>query len=127
MQGHDQYARCCVVADDAVRLDCLEPVMALAARPYDELADTGRIGLPGGILRGETFVIVVMPVEHDIGAGGEQITPERVINRLVAVLAGAESRLMPVREDARRGMLVQVGREPPLFRRASRTAADKVA
>ena len=100
--------------------------MALAARPNDELADTGRIGVPGGVLRGEAFVIVVMPVEHDIGMGGEQIPPERVINRLVTVLAGAESRLMSVREDARRGVLAQVGREPPLFRRAGRTAADEL-
>src|SRR5690348_1511925 len=127
MQGHDQHARCCGVADDTVRPDRPEPVMTLAAGPHDELADARRVSAPGGILRGEALVVVVVPVEHDIGVGGEQIPPERVINWVVAVLAGAESRLMPVREDARRGMLAQVGREPPLFRGAGRTAADEVA
>src|SRR5712664_311466 len=126
-QGQYQDTKCCVVPGDTVRLNLLEPVVALAAGPDDKFAQARRVGVAERVLWGETFVIVLVSVEHYVGMGSKQVPPEGAVGRFVAMLARAESRLMPVRERARGRMLPQVCREPPLLRGSAETAADEGA
>ena len=72
-----------------------------AAGPDDELAHAPRLVLaPGRILRSEPLVVVVVPVDDDIGAGPVERVPERPDRGVAAVLAGAEPRVMPDRQRA---------------------------
>src|SRR6266536_5141299 len=126
-QGQYQDTKCSVVPDDTVRLNLLEPVVALAAGPDDKFAQARRVGVAERVLWGETFVIMLVSVEHYVGMGSKQVPPEGAVGRFVAMLAGAESRLMPVRECARGRMLPQICREPPLLRGSAETAANEGA
>ena len=95
------------------------------AGPDDELADARCLVLAAGrILRPEPLVVVVVPVDDDVGAGPVERVPERPDRGVVAVLAGAEPRVVPDRHactsavDALRSAASQrpwadPGRQPP--------------
>jgi hypothetical protein len=109
------------VAVDAVGNRIPEREVALASRADDELDHpVGRICGRVGPLRREPFVVVLMSVEHDLGAHVVEVAPERPVARIRAVRgSGREARLVPVSERAGVGVLGQVVREPLLLRRAN--------
>ena len=90
--------------------------MVLPAGSHDELTHAARrIGPAGRILWCESLVVVIVTVEDHVRAGRVQVSPERVVRRLVAVLPGREARMMPVRERACRRVGGEVGSQPALL------------
>lgn len=66
-----QHAIAIVIPCHAIRPDSDECLMALAARPDDELPDSaGGVRLPVRILRREAFIIMDMAIDDDIHSGG---------------------------------------------------------
>src|SRR3972149_12176402 len=58
--------------------DLEEGVVALSARPDDELSEAVRCRLACGVLLRIALVVVLVTVQHDVGTGREQIVPERL-------------------------------------------------
>ena len=75
-----------------------------AAGPDDELADAARLVLAAGrVLGREPLVVVVVAVDDDVRAGRRRARPRTApTDGVVAVLAGAEPRVMPDRQRAPR-------------------------
>ena len=69
--------------------------------------------LPVGILGGEPLVVVVVAVEHELGAARVQRVPQRADRAVVPVLATAEPRLMEQRQRAAGVARGEVLTEPP--------------
>ena len=125
MQRQRQYAVRIAVAHLAVR-DCRpESVVAPAARADNELADAERISGAVGVLRPESLVVVLVSAEDDIRAVVGQRLPDRLHEGLVAVRrAGAEPRMVPVRQRAGGGVGGKIRAQPGLLRRSGAAAAD---
>ncbi len=70
------------------------------------------VEVPVGILRGESLVVVIVAVDHEVGSGVVQRLPERRDVLIVAVLSGAEPRVMPDRDRAVCLARAQVVRQP---------------
>ena len=119
VQRELEHAVAGVVAHLAVGLRARERVQPGAAGAGDELADSaGGISLAGWVLRREPLVLVVVPVDHEVGAGGVEVAPERADRRVVRVHGpGREARLVPVGERALAGVGGQVGLQPLLLGR----------
>src|SRR5215472_1465618 len=102
----------------------MEPPLVLPSRTHHELTYSTRcVGSPIGPLRGEAFVVVVVAVEHDVGAGLIEVVPEVFHLGAVSVLvARAEQRYVPKRQRATRGVLLKILSQP-LFLRGSLAAA----
>src|SRR2546425_11848854 len=99
-------------------------VVVLAAGADDELANAaGRVRCAGRRLGREALIVVVVPVEDDVCARVVEVLPDRLHRDRVAVLPGAEARVMPVGERARRSMSRQVSAQPRLLPRARLAAA----
>jgi hypothetical protein len=80
------------IADFASGQRRRERAMALATGTGHDFSDAVRnVGLAFGILRRETLVIVIVPVDYDSGSRFVQVLPERLHFWIVAVLrAGTE-------------------------------------
>src|SRR5215218_4318031 len=113
-------------ADLAVRLDVREPEPALAAHSGDELADpASRVESPGGGLRGEPLVGVIVSAEDQVGVRLVEQVPGRPHVSAVAVPAGGEGGAVPERNRAGGSRVGgQVRRQPANLPRAHPTAAD---
>src|SRR5690606_38450004 len=77
-----------------------------------ELADARPIPLAGRVLRGESFVHVVVAVDDPGCPGGMEHLPERGDLLDVAVLARAEARVVPDRPDAGRRVAREIRPQP---------------
>src|SRR5665213_8181 len=116
----------------------VEGVERLTARPDHELADAAAgVGVAGRIHRREARVDVVVAVEDEVCAVGVEELPPRVgagalgavLRPLRGGLRRAERRLVPVRERARRMVLLQVAGQPLRLARepgAGRAAAARL-
>src|SRR5216117_2726704 len=116
-----QHAERRAVEQLAVRQRCpLVVVMALAARADHELPNpSSRIRRARGRLRCEALVVVLVPVEHDVGPGVVQRLPQRLRRRQAAVLRPrAEPRMVPVGDGALLGAGREVLAQPRFLRRA---------
>ena len=84
------------------------------ARADDELPDAvGVVPSRPRVLRREALVVMVVAIQHDLGARSIEDVPERLDGRDVAVLAGCEARMMPVGEDVVARVIREVRPEPP--------------
>ena len=93
------------------------------------ICDQASLGIPfaEGVLPRECLEVVVVPVEHEVGAALLEDLPERARERIVAVLqAGAVERLVPEGGRAAVAVLLQIGAQPLELRRV-RAAVDDVA
>ena len=86
-----------------------------------------RVAIAVRLLAREPLVVVVVAVDDHVGAGRVERPPERLDLRMVAVGAGAEQRVVPVRGDAARRVRGQVRLQPLELRRARAAAADRRA
>jgi hypothetical protein len=103
-------------------------VVAPAAGPYHIIPDaTCVVPGPGGGLRCVALVVVVMPGEDDLRVVVIQRLPQRLGERVIAVMAEAEAGVMPVGQGAARGMGGQVLAKLRLLRRTGATAPRLVA
>ncbi len=128
MQRQLQDASGVAIPHLAIWLDCREGAQTRAARADDELADAPLWICPTSwILRCEPLVVVVMPIQYDIGTGIIERLPERLRKGLIAVLSGAETRMVPVGEGAGGRMSGEIGTQPLLLRRARLAAAHRGA
>ena len=102
----------------AVRLGRRDGARPHPARAHRELPDPPlRIEHPGRTLRREALVQLVVRVEHERGAGGVEIVPERLDLGAHGCPRRAEAGEVPDGEDALLGVRGQVGLEPLLLRR----------
>src|SRR6476661_4282905 len=101
-QGQGEHAERVVPADLAVRLRIGEAAQVTATRADDELRHALlRRRPPRVALRGEPFVAVLVPVEHDVHAGVLQHLPQARYRLVVPVLAaGGEPRAVHRRQRA---------------------------
>ena len=82
---------------------------------------------PHGILRGEALVVVIVPVEHELGSRRVEHLPEGLHPALVAVLTGAVTRVVEVREDVVARVRREVRLEPRDLGRRRAASADERA
>ena len=93
--------------------------MASAAGADDEGADA--------LERREPLVVVVVAGEDDVGTAAAERRPERAEGGVRAVQAGAEARVMHVRDRAAGRIRGEIRGEPALLRRAALAAAGGAA
>src|SRR5204863_9783065 len=111
-----------------VGLTAAKRVMALPARPDDELANaTGVVALAVRGLRRKPLVVVIVAHQDDIGAGRLERLPDRGHRRCVAVLAGTEPRVVPVGEHAPSRVGPKIRLKPPELSRSRNTTIDEPA
>src|SRR3989442_12838313 len=115
---HAVYARNAHLAVGDGRADGVSP--RSPSRAAHELANpTSQAGGPAGRLGGDPLVVVRVSGAHDLRAGVVQRLPQRLGLRHAAVrAAGAEPRVMPVREGAALGMRGEDSPKPLLLGRA---------
>ncbi len=112
----------------AVGLAGSERSQSDATRADNELSDAmGLIEAPPWVLRREPLVIVIVPVEHHVGAGRIQDIPERLDRQVRSMGAGAISRMVPISEDIGLCVRSEVGPEPRHLGRAGAATADRRA
>src|SRR6266849_1992033 len=117
-----QHAVIGAIEDLAVRQRCpFIVVMALAACADHELPNpSSRIGRARGRLRRKALIVVLVPGDHDLGAGVVQRLPQRLRRRQAAVLRSrAEPRMVPVGDGALLGAGREVLAQPRFLRRTS--------
>src|SRR6267154_1708209 len=120
MQREFQHAEGIGVVCFAVGLHCCEEsVRVLAAASYNEFANAVfGIRLSVRVLRCKALVIVIMAIDHNVGAGVVQNVPKRLNLGIGAVRqARTEKRLVKVSQCAASGMLLQVCLHPFGLRR----------
>ena len=93
--------------------------MASAAGADDERADA--------LERGKPLVVVVVAGEDDVGTAAAERRPQRAEGGVRAVQAGAEARVVHVRDGAGGRIRSEVRGEPALLRRAALAAAGGAA
>src|SRR5258706_7988221 len=83
----------------------------------DDLRDAlHRVDHAVGRLRKKSFVVVLVPIENQIGAAVIKNSPQFSSLRTRAVRAGAEEGPMPVRNRAQGMMIREISAEPLLLR-----------
>jgi hypothetical protein len=116
------------ISDLGVGDRSLEATQALAAGPDHELTDAAAgIAVAIRVLERETLIVVVVPDDDDIRADLVEQVPERTYSLRVAVLTGAEERVVPVGDRAECVARRQVGREPLALRIGLVATADLIA
>src|SRR5260370_12369246 len=92
-----QHAEGAVAADFTRRLRFAKASLIFAAGADDELAyAAGRVGNSVRVLRGETFVVVIVAVQYNVRAGRVKIIPKILHFRTFAVfIAATEPRHTP--------------------------------
>ena len=125
VQCQFEHAKGIQVAYLAIRLDLANTIVIFATGADDKLTDTPlRISSAGGVLRRESLVVVVVAVEDHIHARGVQRLPDRLHLDRVAMLAGAEARVMPIGQRTGCRVRAQIGAQPLLLGRTHLAAAD---
>src|SRR5215475_10423259 len=100
--------------------------MIFSAGADDKFANSIRhVGLAVGSLRSEAFVIVIVAANDDVGAGVVERLPEWFERKVVAVFAaGAEERLVKIREFAGSRMRGEIGAKPFFLARTDFAATN---
>src|SRR5260370_34341275 len=121
-----QHAEGAVAADFTRRLRFAKASLIFAAGADDELTyAAGRVGNSVRVLRGETFVVVIVAVQYNVRAGRVKVIPEILHFRTVAVfIAGPEPRHMPKGQRAAGPVPLEVLSQPLFLRRAFAAAAN---
>jgi hypothetical protein len=100
-EAERQYA---VLAGDqhfAVRNALVPRAEGRSSGTDDDLANPERqVAATVGILRGEALVLVIVSGEHDIDAMGVHDVPDLLHLIMIAVIAGAESRVVEIGDGA---------------------------
>ena len=107
------------VADFAVWRECgVKGHQSFATGPNDEFANAaGCIQIAVGVLRGETFIVVGVAVDDQVGSGVVENLPERLHGGSCVGRRGSVERGMPESHGAGSGIRGQVGLKPlPLGR-----------
>ena len=126
-QGELQHSVRVRLADLAVLADSLDCSKPDAARSHDKRTDSAaRVESAMCVERSETFVVVVMSAEDDIGARVGERLPEWLNAQSVTVLSRAEARVVPHGGYALTRVSGKV-RTQPLFLGASRDTGDDAA
>jgi hypothetical protein len=102
------------VSQFAVRFRIAKGTMILTPSPSDEFANA-TLGIWGAfrVLRCETFIVMVVTVDDDVGVGLIERLEERLYGEVVAVgAAGTEKRLVPIREGTSNGVCGKVRAQP---------------
>src|SRR5207247_8415143 len=68
-------------------------------------------------MMGEPLIVVVMAVEHELGPSVVQVLPEVLSLRVDLDRAGAEERVVPIRQGARHRVSREIGAQPLLLGR----------
>src|SRR5437773_4668292 len=114
----------------AVGCDPHEGIRGGTARTHDELPDSGGwVRQAVGILRIESFVSVMVTVQHDVGAGAVQKAPQVAQRKSLTTRARREAREVEVRQRApSRAAEIQVVLKPLILcaaRRSRRTGVER--
>src|ERR1700693_3150711 len=113
-----QNAEGCRIARFAVGLRGPEGPNVLATRAGNEFANAA-LGIRGAfrILRGESFIVMVVTADDDLRAAFIKRLKERLYREIIAVSAsGTEERLVPIGKGAGRGMLCKIRAQPFVLR-----------
>src|SRR5260370_41263885 len=97
-----QHAEGAVAADFTRRLRFAKASLIFAAGADDDLTyAAGRVGNSVRVLRGETFVVVIVAVQYNVRAARVKIIPQILHFPPVAVfISGTETRHIPKRQRA---------------------------
>src|SRR6185437_6980934 len=123
-QGELENAERVRVEDLTVRSLGNEALMLLSSGAHDELADAIRHRLLIGVLRSEPLVIVVVPIQDDVGVGVVKVEPPGGEGVVVSMEARREPRPVPVGERAEVRMRGEVVAQPDLFGGTGAATAD---
>src|SRR5262245_5982933 len=106
----------------------MDLVEAAATRTDHKGPEAGRVvAVALRVEPGETFVVVVVPGQHDVRAVVGQGLPDRAVGGVVAVFARAEPGLVPERQRTAGRVPDQILTQPGDLRRTGPAAADRVA
>ena len=98
--------------DSAGRLRIMELVVTCPTRSHDELGQPFRVRLALGIHGRESFVVVVVAAEHQVGIGLGKNPPQWIEVEVVTVVPRAEARPVPVGKHALSWVRAQVLPKP---------------